>query len=46
MIATILQLLGITVANVGAYAFDPALGVLVTGASLVYVGLAVELADR
>ena len=46
MIATILQLLGITLANVGAYTFDPALGVLVTGASLVYVGLAVESAGR
>lgn len=46
MIATILQLLGLTFANVGAYAFDPALGVCVSGVSLVYVGLAIELAGR
>lgn len=46
MIATILQLLGISVANIGAYAFDPALGVVVSGVSVVYVGLAIEMAGR
>lgn len=42
MIATILQLVGITVANVGGYLFDPAAGLVITGVSMVYVGLAAE----
>lgn len=42
MVATILQMVGITLANVGGYLFDPAAGLLVTGVSLVYVGLAAE----
>ena len=42
MIATVLQLIGIALANVGGYAYDPAVGLLVTGVSVVYVGLAAE----
>lgn len=46
MIATILQLVGITVANMGGYLYDPAIGMVVSGVSVVYVGLALELAGR
>ena len=42
MVATILQLLGLAVVNVGGYLHSPAVGIIATGATVVYVGLAAE----
>jgi hypothetical protein len=42
MLATVLQVFGLTLANAGAYLYDPTAGFVATGLTFVYVGLAAE----
>ena len=42
MLATILQVFGLTLATASAFLYDPALGMVATGITFVYVGLAAE----